>query len=561
VFPAILRDRTTKIHMFDTMSSSSAFTNVFLVFAWAVLPVAFGLSADLSVLPANLASLAAVSSEITTDRSLDSASATSNTETSRPKEASWFAAFDKEESTYSVSGVSKEKAVGKVGSSNPLHQPVDLKQPKWFIESPSGGPEEAWQSYYPELNGGRLEDRNVISGAYDNTLGRVMDHKKGGKPPVWFESSVNTHDAYGRKPVPSDNDPRSLTAAAGWEERSVNETIACEEAECTAKTTLYAFDPATEEAEFCKMSVGLHATDFDGAFALEGVKNWMVNGYLLTSVCEPMAAASTCNEKTQAPLYGCVSDVPVDLMVKDTGVLNVSGSLTKMVDECPYEGNLLSGVVFMTCMVRTIPTTTTTTQLKVFQLRQPIVVTAPLQCAEPGCLAKALVSVDPTYAMYGGSCFMNISIIQTDFDAAVKPETVEFIHLLGPGNLVANATPGANPCISESQGEPLTAAEKKFSLVENENVTAELLALPAGQLILQGKISEYVDECPSADGFLLDGLITVRCDPPVNVSFDTEEPHQVEMALVQTPLAVYGPAAQAFEFTRRPGSWKWQHDV
>jgi len=30
---------------------------------------------------------------------------------------------------------------------------------------------------------------------------------------------VNTHDVFGRKPVPSDNDPRSLTAAAGWEER------------------------------------------------------------------------------------------------------------------------------------------------------------------------------------------------------------------------------------------------------------------------------------------------------------------------------------------------------
>jgi len=297
-------------------------------------------------------------------------------------------------------------------------------------------------------------------------------------------------------------------------ERAVNTTLTCAEIGCTASASLFAFDPATEEAQFCLLSVGLHATDFDGDYSREMVKNWNVNNFIVTSRCEPQAMG--CNETAWRPVYPCLTDIPVDVMLQTTGSMNISGTLSEFVDECPYEGNLLSGVAFVTCMVRPLETTTTTTTNLVEEAPPVILVSAPLQCSKPGCIAYQEVKINPIFAMMGGTCTMNVSVLQTDFDQSLdQPELIEYIRLKGVAeNISTDVQPGLNPCVSAYQGTPIAEEDKYFSVVENVNVTEAVLNLPVGALVVTGKISKFVDECGSPEGYLLDGVIDVRCEPP-----------------------------------------------
>jgi len=161
---------------------------------------------------------------------------------------------------------------------------------------------------------------------------------------------------------------------------------------CTANAILQAFDPVTEDAEFCSMSIAMHATDFDGLYSREMVKNWNVNGFLVSNQCNPQA--QHCNE-TWRPLYPCLTDFPVQVLLQGHGSMNISGTLSDFVDECPYKGNLLSGVVFVTCMVR--PSVMTKTTARAFGsdiTPLEIFVTASLQCATAGCIATQKIMVN-----------------------------------------------------------------------------------------------------------------------------------------------------------------------
>jgi len=475
-------------------------------------------------------------------------------EAENPKDAAWFGDFSQMESTYTVAGLDADlnhnpelavrygREVGRPYPSN-----MDAKkvmEPAWFHESPSAGAKAAWQSHSLAPGGGLLRSSKARPNPWRYTpKGWVQDyvvsdltggHSQAGRVSAqWFDSNLEQYDGFERVMMPAMDDPRSLmasdpTSTSLWQERTVNTSISCAEVGCTATARLSAFDANKEEAQFCKLAISLHATDFDSDYSEEYVHSWLVNNYSVSGKCDPMARG--CNKTAWRPLYPCIRDYPIDTIISPVGQILVQGTLSRKVDECPYNGNLLSGVVWVTCLVRNIPTTATTamdstsevthavTRLQV-ETMDPIYAATPLQCADPGCMANSIVAINPLLALYGGSCFMNITLNQTDFDGSLDaPEVVEFIGLEGAGNIATNVRPGRNPCLSEYQGRPLTPEQKRFTVVQNYNVTKEVLAPPVGGLYVKGKISEFVDECATPAGFLLDAWISVRCDPPVGLS-------------------------------------------
>jgi len=380
----------------------------------------------------------------------------------------------------------------------------------------------------------------------------------------------------------------------------VNTTLSCAASGCTATTTLIAYDPKAEYAQACHLSVHVHPTDYDDDWSEETIETVSVNGYTVKVACDPMARG--CNHSAWRPLYACVRDLDVTRLMDDTeGKLQIKAKLGRMVDECPYNGDLLNGVASVSCMVQprkdlgeetrvgingthceTLPSSSRTFvqslvflgmnstkaeslaqgvadlglsdediskltlalddlppgwsldqvlyasrlpfKTKVSQLSPELQTlrgltygtsgSTQLQCAKPGCAAKALIQVDPTPAQHGGRCTLSIDLQQTDFDGS--NENIEYVLMGSPRNtttLLANSTPGRNPCTLEYQGTELLASSRNFSLLSGVNVTAEVLKFPFGTVELQAKISEMVDEC-AVDGMLLSASASIVCHPP-----------------------------------------------
>lgn len=464
-----------------------------------------------------------------------------------PHKAGWFGAFDQMESTYSAEG---ENAYRDQDPARTVefgwdpgfvypgfgNKPDALPKP-WFHESASAGSLDAWQSHYPTVSGSIAGNRNVRNNAWRDTPegwvqdyipSRLTSHRSNGpgkKQAGWFDSSVNNVDGYGRRAVPFPDTPRSSLDWQGtggpWIERAVNTSITCPGIGCVANASLQAFDANTEDAHNCRLNIGVHATDYDDDWSRENLA-WTVNGYSVNALCDPMARG--CNASAWRPLYSCLSEFEVDHLIDRTGRMMVQGKLSRMVDECPYEGNLLSAVAQVTCLVRLKikPTPHPNLAVKQKKLVPPTLdVSAPLQCGSPGCTASTLLNIDPTIAMLGGACKMNVTLVQTDFDDHLGvPEQLDFLSLDGTGNLTQNVKPGKNPCTAAMQGKPLTPAEKVYSLVLNRDVTGAILKGSVGSLTVRGKISEMVDECASQDRFLLDGLVRVHCELPPGFKFN-----------------------------------------
>jgi len=309
-------------------------------------------------------------------------------------------------------------------------------------------------------------------------------------------------------------------------QRAVNTTVTCQSAGCTAKSLLQVFDPAVEEAQHCRLTIEVHPTDYDNDWGREFVKAWKVNGLVAMGGCNPHAMG--CNATAWRPLVPCLQDLDVnDLLADSHGSLIIEGTINKLVDECPYEGNLLSGVAVVTCMTRDLvvlkshprPEPEPPKPDLCDQLSPGCVIHSrrDLQCKGHGCEAKTLLYMDRGIVLAGASCLMNVTVVQTDFDDSVEGSTeqIEYLSIEGFGNITTNVKPGMNPCTVEySTGKKVSRSSRMFPVLTNLNVTAELLAEPVGELLLTGKISPQVDDCPS-DGYLLDGRISVECKIPV----------------------------------------------
>lgn len=400
----------------------------------------------------------------------------------------------------------------------------------WFHESDSGGPEHAWQTHFPALKRG-LAGQGVETGDWHLSGGGewVQDYRPGSprgaqtadasdKHAAWFESGINQYDGFGRAKAPYPGSGKALVEADLWQERSVNGTMTCAEAGCTANATLQAFDGETELASHCKFSFNLHPTDFDDQYSGERLNFISVNGATVNTDCFPMV--SGCNASTQRPLFSCLQDLSLDSIIDASGRLTVSAQISDVVDECPYEGNLLSAVPMVTCLVQPKPTPGPTSQpvyppLPTARTVPPppprptrLYHSAPLKCAYRGCTAHAEMHFNTTEIGYELSqCLMTVRINQTDFDN--DDGTLEQIEFLRVGNstVASNVSTGVNPCRSAWRGTPLSQEEIVHVLLDGHDVTSNA---SAGLVAVSAKITPHVDEC-AQNGYLLDGFIDVNC--------------------------------------------------
>lgn len=468
---------------------------------------------------------------------------------------SWFNSESMESSADPAVGGAVE-----TGWEPPFRHPGDgtrsqVKSPKWFHESESGGDKSAWQTHYPEAKNEfhhsqtwqvlgyqqwEYTPEGWLNDPKPDWLMDRLQHQPGTKDADWFDTAAGTVDIYGRRVPPSKNSAKWLLAQpeepAGnrWIERAINTTILCSTPGCTGRSSLQAYNPKTEEGRFCRLNIGVHPTDFDDDYDSEPIDLWVVNGYGARSKCDPMARG--CNATASRPLYSCLRELDVDHVVDPSkGSMVVEGRLNKMVDECPYNGNFLSAVAVVTCLVRGIPEVYAASHGVPLtssggpynsagtEEMEPFTVSAELMCDSPGCQNLTTFYVNPTVAFYGGTCTMDVVLDQTDFDdSTYSSEFVEFLGLKGYGNLSSGSIfPGKNPCNEEYAGMKVPASHTNYTVATGIDVTENVLKGNVGlvgTLQIEGKISDMVDECAVDGKWLLHATAKVTCIPKANMS-------------------------------------------
>jgi hypothetical protein len=291
----------------------------------------------------------------------------------------YFGLFAQGESTYtydgSLAGRTANPEVDVLDGWNPHQKDPMVAQaarPHFFHESPSGGYLQAWQTNFPTL--GASANNNPLRNLFPNIVSTLHDNGMetgswflgtggywqqnyvnpsvivpGTNDPSWFDDNVRQIDGFGRQKFPGIGSPRNYVY---WEQRSVNTTLTCAETGCTANVSLTApFDWETEEAAECLMSVYFHPTALmtePGDFV-----EWIqVNNEPAQGGCRLSAAG--CNSSAQTPLEPCLYNLPLAKLMsaKGDGVLTIAAKIAdNSTDQCPYNGNYLSAVPMVTCLV------------------------------------------------------------------------------------------------------------------------------------------------------------------------------------------------------------------
>lgn len=453
-----------------------------------------------------------------------------------PLDASWFSDFSAGESTFNADAVGEDTTVGSKDDaistkelrtviSKDLLPEIELALPplmdwptplprEWFSETASGGAEEAWQTYFPaegkerrarrtkpppwhadELEGGYQQ--NYISEDWSNKRETL---KKG---PGWFEAGVVQEDAYGRPRAPTE---ASRKFYVDWDTRRQNATFRCSEAGCSARANLTMPRAATEEMK-CFLDVLVHPTDFDDPQGLEVVQRITANGRLVSRDCAPQA--SGCLPQTARTWHACVDHLDVDHLLGVDGKLTVEAQISPWVDECPYEGDLLSGVITLSCFVRErllkpmLPLKWPSDTIELIRSN------VSLECGSPGCEARGRMEFEPLAPHL--RCHLGLRIRQTDYDAG--NEEVEWVSVNGR-LLMEHLNPGRNPCqerLKRKLGNTTRDdGDDHLLLVAGKDVTAEAAT---GQIEVAAKISDAVDDCALPGGQLLHALAVVICMP------------------------------------------------
>lgn len=254
-----------------------------------------------------------------------------------------------------------------------------------------------------------------------------------------------------------------------------------------------------------------------------------------------------------------------------TGTLVIGAKINNLVDECPYEGNMLHAVPMVTCLVQgkqppplyggtpnspeavlaaeaaeaaarnsavsgstivaqgnsvavseadsdgqsqLMNTFRNSQRGEAFRLAAQEIagptwhfLQAPLKCSQRGCTARLSMGLNRTAATMG-TCALSILVNQTDFDSEHgSNEGIVFMSIGGENVTVTDPSPGVNPCTARWSGSPVPDDQLEWTAVSDLDVTEEVVA---GEVIIQAQISDLVDECPS-QGFLLDALVQINC--------------------------------------------------
>lgn len=476
----------------------------------------------------------------------------------------FFGGFSDAESTFDVDGSEDQTEVQISEAARTDEDEIPTVRPaQWFVETPSAGPKEAWQTYdeeskdaswrasapeWRELDFGRTKQDWVPV----QSRMKSRSEKPPGKEATWFDTSVNQQDYFGRPRAPS---PASSQFYLEWSEVKRTAEWSCGPPGCTANTSLKAFENGKMQYERCTLSVMVNPTDFDDEYNIEKIEWIVINGKEAVRDFSPRApkgcetneqmgaldsdlevplddpsllsrdiqkrrnkSSSTGPRKkrniTDLPLYPCIRDLPLEGLVGTDGHVNVSGKISPAVDECPVNGNHLSGLVVMTCFARSTttipPSTTTTTTFKAPEQVQEEFKTsdsARFRCKDPGCSAATVLSVD-LYNLTSRKCFLTVRVNQTDFDEL--DGTKERIESVKVNNKIkaADLKPGKNPCHEAIDTGRGRRNNEEATVIDKEDVTNDI---HTGLLVLELKITDMVDEC-AVDGYLLDGEASVSCE-------------------------------------------------
>jgi len=438
---------------------------------------------------------------------------------------------------------------------------------KWFQESKSGGPAEAWQTFYPPepatMPRGHPTSgwRETVYGGFQQEFGTYSaaeqafhwTQAKESKGPMWFDTAVGEYDAFGRNREPS---PHSQRRYVEWERRTERVNLTCGSVGCVANATFpRLFNHSEEQRRLCQLSIAVHATDFDDEYnSKERVEFFKANGETVGVNCNPMASGNT--EEAQNAWYPCVNELDVDSIIKDDGQLFVEGKLSSMVDEFPRNGNLLDGEATVSCLVRKrlewhpaqvdlakINETMAKFNETLAKLFQAQNFSAHFGCAQPGCAAEATLEVGES--MLNRTCKLTMKISQTDFDDDMgTDEQIEFLKVNGK-TIGESVRPGKNPCrrAAELGQLPLDTSQPRsgfsngtsvantsddddvYVLADGVDVSEEA---KTGKITVASKISDAVDEC-GHQGLLLSAIAIVRCE------VDEQQRRDIEAVLERAP--------------------------
>jgi hypothetical protein len=471
---------------------------------------------------------------------------------------SWFGGFSQGESTFDIDG---EQAGADKNPMlpvqdgwypqqvDPFHGITSETQPsEFFWESPSGDYDDAFQTFYP-ASGANIAGSRVKTGKFYSNLGEVLHQeymqsaaaltaRERKIPASWFDSMERQMDGYGRHDMPSPLSPKRFMT---WKEKTINTTLTCKEPGCVAKINMsLPFDPKKERYTHCRASIFFHPTDFDDHYSSESVEYIQINHMRVGSNCRPNIQAG-CSELAKRPLIPCVEDFEIDRLIdmfpQYGDKLAIEAKISNEVDECKYNGNLLSAVPTVTCLVDPLPPVIEEPPPKNLSRQAQCVASRPMQCTTRGCTAKTTIPIDAD-CVAGGKCKLTIMLSPTDFDNEDgSKEEIEFIKV-GSAKVAGfmmpvaqHINPGSNPCKQEWQmaqvdgghsadilKHGLTSYVQKFMnysfpLISNLSIDVPL----DGNVVLEGKITDAVDEC-AANGYLLDSIATVTCEKPEHKS-------------------------------------------
>lgn len=277
--------------------------------------------------------------------------------------ADFYGAFSEGESTYTEAG---DPAITRLedGWDPALTSPLAGKTnpAKWFHESPSGGPAEAWQTFYPALktglNGGAYTNGEWVKTAggswqqqangyagYESTADDASEANinGGSLAAPWFDIASIQRDGFGRSLAPQPTSPKFYL---DWQERSLNATLTCQTPGCIASGAMQLFSSSTEKARFCRMSVLIEHHS-------GGIPWITVNGANVSFECAP--PASPCGEGAGSAarfLFPCVFDLNLAKLLTQSGRLEVAAKLSDGAESnCTYKGDALRAVPMVSCLV------------------------------------------------------------------------------------------------------------------------------------------------------------------------------------------------------------------
>jgi hypothetical protein len=412
-----------------------------------------------------------------------------------------------------------------------------------FQETKSGGPTEAWQTFYPAVPDSMPRGQptagwqETVYGGFQQKLNTYNPEEQvlhwtqatESKGPMWFDTAVGEYDAFGRPRAPS---PHSQRRYVEWDRRTKKVNLTCGTVGCVANATFpQLFNHSEEQRRLCQLSIHIHATDFDDEYSQERVEFFKANGETVGVNCDPMASGNT--KEAQEALYPCINELDVDKLIKDDGQLLVQGKLSSMVDEFPRNGNLLDGEATVSCLVRkrpewhpadpdvTVPLSSLNLTLANMFEKQNY--SAPFGCTRPGCVAETMLEVGES--MVNRTCKLTVKISQTDFDGDLgTDEQVDFLKVNGKA-IKENVRPGKNPCKQAAElGQPPPNASQlqsgntsdmshmsddadQYFLADEVDVSEDA---KTGKITITSKISDMVDEC-GYQGLLLSGIAIVQC--------------------------------------------------